>query len=475
MDSKNGGQNSSATNDSKDRQRQTATEIARRRVLAAYNSNVKNIKKSPSITRSFNVGSNNNYSSSYLNSSPAAEDTPYLASNSTANTSPTSSPAAEATSRLISTTQASYKQTPINTNVTANRDTAKEWEKYHSAWQGYYQKYYSEYYAKAAKDYIEAEKLKAERKRHDEEILIKGNKPIYSEVDPTKNRSKKSHFISGTNQPNDPTDEDEQGIMDDLRERIRSKAVKQTKVSRKLKRFIPIFAGAIAILLVLFLQYNRLIFAPIMAYVSPGNTSDGGITALDPTITTAVGDDNRLMIPKLNVDVPVHFGIPNDDASINEAMENGVAQFSIPGASAMPGQIGNLVITGHSAGDIYSNNQYKFIFSGLERLSVGDLVYIDYNGVRYTYSVTKFQTVEPNDVSALVYDTDKPMLTLITCTPLGTARYRLLVTAEQINPAPSGEVQTEHVDDATNTTTEVMPQNEPTFFERIWNFLTGNN
>ena len=66
-------------------------------------------------------------------------------------------------------------------------------------------------------------------------------------------------------------------------------------------------------------------------------------------------------------------------------MNHGVAQFKISGADAMPGQIGNLVISGHSAGDIYSNNQYKFIFSGLERLVDGDLIYINYNSVRYTY------------------------------------------------------------------------------------------
>ena len=69
------------------------------------------------------------------------------------------------------------------------------------------------------------------------------------------------------------------------------------------------------------------------------------------------------------------------------------------------------------------------------------------------------------------------MLTLITCTPLGTSRYRLLVTAEQINPVPSGAVQSDEIvdDNTENQDGEMMPQNEPTFFERIWNWLTGND
>lgn len=140
----------------------------------------------------------------------------------------------------------------------------------------------------------------------------------------------------------------------------------------------------------------------------------------------------------------------------------------------MPGQIGNLVISGHSAGDIYSSNPYKFIFSGLERLENGDLIYVNYNSIRYTYRMTKSEVVEPNNVAALIYATDKPMLTLITCTPLGTSRFRLLITAEQISPAyeSNGEQPTvpenPDLDDSTQ-----MPANEPSFFENIWGSIFG--
>lgn len=401
MDQKTGGQ---LTND---QGRKTAAEIARRKVLAAYSSEAK------LGARSGIRGLGKTARNLYLGT---------------------------------------YKETPISANVTRQKTTAPDWQKYHSAWQNYYQKYYSDYYSKAAKSYLENEKLKTERRAHDSAIL------------------------EAPQLATNPTDEEEQGIIDSLKSTIKRRATSKIKTSKRVRKFLPLFAGALVVLLILFLQYNRLIFAPIMAYVSPGNSEDTGISALDPTITTAVGADNRLIIPKLNVDVPINFGISNDTDTINMAMENGVAQFSIPGASAMPGEIGNLVITGHSAGDIYSNNQYKFIFSGLERLNAGDLIYIDYQGTRYTYSVTKKDTVEPTDVAALVYETTKPMLTLITCTPLGTSRYRLLVTAEQVNPAPSGATQAEYTDDASTTSSgESMPENEPTFFERIWRFLTGQN
>ena len=132
-----------------------------------------------------------------------------------------------------------------------------------------------------------------------------------------------------------------------------------------MRKFIPIMAGLAVVLLILFLQYNRLIFAPIMAYMSPGNAPASEIEAIDPTISKPVSADPRLIIPKLNIDVPIRFDINVTD--IMAAMNNGVAHYRISGASAFPGEIGNFIITGHSAGDVYSSNPYKYIFSGLER------------------------------------------------------------------------------------------------------------
>lgn len=209
-----------------------------------------------------------------------------------------------------------------------------------------------------------------------------------------------------------------------------------------------------------------------MAYVSPGNAPASQIEAIDPTITQTVSAEPRLIIPKLNIDVPIHFGISLDE--VMSAMNNGVAHYRIAGASAYPGEIGNLVITGHSAGDVYSSNPYKYIFSGLERLDDGDLIYVNYDSVRYTYRVIKKEVVDPSNVAALVVDTDKPLLTLVTCTPLGTSRYRLLVTAEQISPSYDGAEEAEEVPTVDQNTSEALPSNEPSFFEGIWNWLTGN-
>ena len=472
MNPKDGGLSSS------DRQRQTVTELARNKVLAAY-------------SNSGSLSAAQNQNNTTINQNTTTQNNATIQPSGRHYLSETQQPQNSSLNRLKqnrsfaalsflhsnqhriehrmlgeqtlrseliqkynSENRSSLKQAPINLTK-----QTPDWQKYHSDWQNYYQKYYSEYYAKAAQKYLENEKSKLSAQTASTNAYLSQDSIARTEA------SAKQVEVS-------------------LRERIREKANSSFKLSKRHKQFVPIFAGVFSVLFVLFLQYNRLIFAPIMAYIAPGNTKDTGITAIDPTVSEAPTADPRLLIPKLNVDVPVFFNISNDTATINDAMNHGVAQFKIPGADAMPGQIGNLVISGHSAGDIYSNNQYKFIFSGLERLVDGDLIYVNYNSVRYTYKVYKRETVEPTNVAALVYKIDKPILTLITCTPLGSDRYRLLVMAEQINPSHEQKETTEIANQENSAendnnaegktqSSSIMPANERSFFDRVWRWLTN--
>lgn len=456
MDFNHGGPSSS------DRQRESAAEIARKKVLAAYSSTVENLKNLPASARDALINNQNDTSSTTGNTytsttTPEYQPTqPNWSENtydqtaayqrtsiySQSETTPAQTESVQPYSDYNSYSQQpvayeqpvtqeypyntqTYEQPTEDATVSDNYDyqpedsgtlkdtpvnqayVNEEWQKYHSAWQDYYKNYYSEYYAKAAESYLATEKMKNERV-----------------------------------------------------------ATGKAQRKRNLRKFIPVGIVIAIILTGLFLQYNRLIFAPIMAYVSPDSGSvSTSLEPVDPTVTQAVSPEPRLIIPKLNVDVPVAFGISTSD--VDAAMNEGVAQFSIPGANALPGQIGNLVITGHSAGDIYSSNPYKFIFSGLERLENGDLIYVNYNSVRYTYQMTGRETVEPSNVAALIYETDKPMLTLITCTPLGTSRYRLLISAEQISPAYT-DAETAAPSETPSGKDSTMPANEPSFFERLF-------
>lgn len=322
---------------------------------------------------------------------------------------------------------------------------SESWKKYHSAWQDYYQKYYSEYYSNAARNYVEKARLKDARQREEEREIL-ASTSIRPQPDVSENHT--------------------------IRTRIRKTAAKNLAKNRRHPKLAPIVAGLSTVFVILFLQYNRLIFAPIMAYVSPGNAPASEIEALDPTITKTISPDPKLIIPKLNINVPIRFHVPLN--GIMGAMNNGVAHYRIAGADAFPGQVGNFVITGHSAGDVYSNNPYKYIFSGLERLENGDLIYVNYESTRYTFKVNKKAVIEPTNVSALAVNTDTPLITLVTCTPLGTSKYRLLVTGEQISPTPTPTTaKTPEESPAPETQPSPLPANEPSFFDSVWNWLTG--
>ena len=308
---------------------------------------------------------------------------------------------------------------------------AEQWKAYHSAWQNYYQQYYSQFYQQG-----------------------QPRGPIGSA----------QNSASTTDTPQSESLKTDEALYE-----LRQKLLGQVKTSathiRKSRHFVPIMASIIVVLLFIFVQYNRAFIAGVQAYVVPGNASVQNIV-IDPSSDIIVSPEPRLIIPKINVDVPVIYDVPTDEASQLAAMEQGVAHFPVPGANSKPGQIGNTVLSGHSSNDLFDPGAYKFIFAQLEKMQVGDTIYANYEGVRYTYVITKTEVVRPNEVNKLIYPTDKPILTLITCTPLGTALNRLLVTAEQVSPDPSEALAAPNSGPATEGT--AIPGNAPTFIERLF-------
>ncbi|MDN5275907.1 MAG: putative sortase [Candidatus Saccharibacteria bacterium] len=323
--------------------------------------------------------------------------------------------------------------------------TADQWKQYHTAWQNYYQKYYERYYTEHLK------KSQASLAAQKQSALPDANGIFSKQLDtPTTPRS-------------ESISKDE--ALLDLRSKLRSQVTERAKKFRRSKHFVPLTAAIIVILLFVFLQYNRTFIAGVQAYVSPGSIDPQNIV-IDPSAAIAVGPESRLIIPKINVDVPVVYDVGNDHDSQMAAMEKGVAHFAIPGADSHPGEFGNTVIAGHSSNDLFDPGDYKFIFAQLERLQTGDSIYANYGGIRYTYIVTQTETVRPSQVDKLVYTASKPNLILITCTPVGTALNRFLVTAEQVSPDPTAS-DPAPVSSSKATSTGI-PGNSPTLLERLF-------
>ena len=326
------------------------------------------------------------------------------------------------------------------------------WKQYHSAWQDYYQKYYAGYYAHQAKRVVEASQQHPAQQA-----------PV------TQSLGWSSLATSKADTESEPSDTvDQQTALQELRSKLVGQVQQSAKKIRKSRHFVPAIAALGVVLIFVFIQYNQFFIANVKAYVTPGSIDPQNII-VDPNEAAVVGPEARLIIPKINVDTPVFYDVAIDNTSQQAAMENGVAHFPIPGANSHPGEVGNTVLSGHSSNDIFATGAYKNIFVQLGKLTVGDTIYANYNGVRYSYVVTKSEEVLPTQVGKLVYETDKPVMTLITCTPVGTALRRLLETAEQVNPAPASAAPAPASSGTGSSEEASIPgQGAPTLIERVF-------
>jgi len=98
--------------------------------------------------------------------------------------------------------------------------------------------------------------------------------------------------------------------------------------------------------------------------------------------------------------------------------------------TALPGQLGNTVIFGHSVlPQFFNSKNYLTIFSTLYKLEQGDEIYLKYDRSTYKYIVEEMFEVQPTNLSVLEQHFDDKSLSLITCSPPGTYIRRLVIKA----------------------------------------------
>lgn len=102
--------------------------------------------------------------------------------------------------------------------------------------------------------------------------------------------------------------------------------------------------------------------------------------------------------------------------------------------SALPGEVGNSFITGHSIlPQFYDPANYRAIFSKLSDLEVGDDIYVEIEGRNLRFVVQYAKVVDPRDTSVLApISQNGRNLTLMTCVPPGTNLKRLVVITSLI-------------------------------------------
>jgi sortase A len=107
--------------------------------------------------------------------------------------------------------------------------------------------------------------------------------------------------------------------------------------------------------------------------------------------------------------------------------------------TALPGAVGNMVISGH-------RTTYGAPFNRIDELHAGDAIVIETRDTWFTYIVTSQQVVAPTAVE-VTYPVPgqrgaiptKKLLTLTTCNPKYSARQRLIVHAQLQSSLPKAD------------------------------------
>lgn len=121
----------------------------------------------------------------------------------------------------------------------------------------------------------------------------------------------------------------------------------------------------------------------------------------------------RLVIPKIKLDVIVVEG------TVATALRKGPGHLK---GTALPGEVGNCVISGHRV-------TYAHPFRRLDEIGKGDSIILYTKKGRFDFSVADKKIVKPKDTS-VVGPTPDMTLTLTACHPFYSARYRIVIIAK---------------------------------------------
>ena len=131
-----------------------------------------------------------------------------------------------------------------------------------------------------------------------------------------------------------------------------------------------------------------------------------------------------ISIPAMELEMPIFLG------ATEQHMADGAAHLS---QTSLPigGENTNCVIAGHRG---YNGASY---FRYIDKLKVGDLVSVTNLWERLTYRVCEIKIIDPHDVTEILIQPGRELLTLLTCHPYASGgKQRYVVYCERVESSP---------------------------------------
>lgn len=253
---------------------------------------------------------------------------------------------------------------------------------------------------------------------------------------------------------------------EEIRETIRHKVSAGGKLTAKHHLQSLLFglgAGLVVVAIVMFTFLNQMFLAP---FIQPSRHAASTPLIIDAN-SVAPTEDPEVIIPKINVEIPVDYSQTTTEEKIIEgALNNGVVHYP---TTSLPGENGNAAFFGHSSNNIFNPGKYKFAFVMLRQLVPGDTFYLTKDSKVYVYKVFSKTVVEPNEVGVLdPVEGHTATATLITCDPPGTSLKRLVIVGDQISPNPNGNAASTASTTSNSDTVSALPDDGPTLWGRWW-------
>ena len=160
------------------------------------------------------------------------------------------------------------------------------------------------------------------------------------------------------------------------------------------------------------------------------------LLALETTLETAPTTTIDDTLPRPQAPPPPNSSVPLSEVGgisipaikVDKTMFEGITMPTLdkgPGhwpGTAMPGQLGNVVVAGHRV-------SHDHPFRDLDKLKRGDEIVFTVDGGRYVYLVRATEIVEPNALW-IVEQTPAKTATLFACHPKGSTKQRIVIFAD---------------------------------------------
>lgn len=170
--------------------------------------------------------------------------------------------------------------------------------------------------------------------------------------------------------------------------------------------------------------------------ISPNSSITGNVLGISvqtqdnfPAFFSSLNRETKASYQEFSITVPkLKIERAKVEVDSNDLSNNLV---HLPG-SALPGEKGNIFISGHSALSRVFNFK-QALFANLTDLKKGDQIMIEAGGAKFKYEVAGFKVVDPKDLSVInAPESQGRYISLMTCVPPGLNFKRLVVLGKMI-------------------------------------------